>query len=136
MLPNDIATRRRDAAAERLQHVGIWQTPRNGRLGDQPLGTFARWPNFTGFDEFYGFLGGETNQWSPAVYHNLNRVETPDDPDYHFMNDMATQAIKWIRFQQSLTPDKPFFTYFAPGAVHAPHHVPEVVYQEATGPLR
>ncbi|MGB8329804.1 MAG: hypothetical protein WCE62_06730 [Polyangiales bacterium] len=64
-----------------------------------------------GFDEFYGLLRGETKQWSPAVYHNQNRVEAPDDPDYPFMNDMATQAIHWMRFQQSLTPDKPFFVY-------------------------
>tara|TARA_R110002049_G_scaffold50370_3_gene143172 strand:+ start:225387 stop:227750 length:2364 start_codon:yes stop_codon:yes gene_type:complete len=125
MLPNDIAT-----IAETLRLNG-YSTSAYGKHHEtavweiSPSGPFDRWPNFTGFDEFYGFLGGETNQWAPAVYHNLNRIETPDDPDYHFMNDMATQAIQWIRFQQSLTPDKPFFTYFAPGAVHAPHHVPK-----------
>lgn len=90
-----------------------------------PSGPLTRWPNHQGFDKFYGFLGGETNQWSPMIYDNLNPVEPPDDPDYHFMKDMTTQAINWVRFQQSLTPDKPFFIYFTPGAVHAPHHVPK-----------
>ncbi len=90
-----------------------------------PSGPFTRWPNLAGFDEFYGFMGGETNQWSPAVYHNQNPIEVPNDPDYHFMNDMTTKAINWMRAQQSLTPNKPFMMYFAPGAVHAPHHVPE-----------
>ena len=90
-----------------------------------PSGPFDRWPALQGFDEFYGFLGGETNQWSPSVHHNRNIVETPEDPNYHFMTDMTDHAIDWIKFQQALTPDKPFFTYFAPGAVHAPHHVPQ-----------
>lgn len=90
-----------------------------------PSGPFRRWPNASGFDEFYGFMGGETNQWAPAVYHNQNPIEIPEDPDYHFMNDMTTKAINWMRFQQSLTPEKPFMMYFTPGAVHAPHHVPQ-----------
>jgi arylsulfatase len=125
MLPGDIAS-----IGEMLRLNG-YSTSAFGKWHEtavweiSPSGPFDRWPNRQGFDEFYGFLGGETNQWAPAVYHNQNRVETPDDPDYHFMNDMATKAIEWIRFQQALTPDKPFLTYFAPGAVHAPHHVPQ-----------
>lgn len=92
-----------------------------------PSGPLARWPTMRGFDKFYGFLGGETNQWSPAIYDGVTPVDNPakGDPDYHFMNDMTTQSINWIKNQQSLTPDKPFFVYFAPGAVHAPHHVPK-----------
>lgn len=92
-----------------------------------PSGPLTRWPTLSGFDKFYGFLGGETNQWSPAIYDGVTPVEDPanGDPDYHFMNDMTTQAINWVRSQQSLTPDKPFFVYFAPGATHAPHHVPQ-----------
>ncbi|MBK7949629.1 MAG: arylsulfatase [Deltaproteobacteria bacterium] len=88
-------------------------------------GPFDRWPTRSGFDKFYGFIGGETNQWAPAVYDGITRVEVPDDPDYHFTNDMTNQAIAWMRFQQSLTPDKPFFVYFATGATHAPHHAPK-----------
>ena len=133
MLPNDVAT-----VAEMLRQNG-YSTAAYGKHHEtavweiSPSGPFDRWPNHKGFDEFYGFLGGETNQWAPAVYHNLNRVETPDDPDYHFMNDMATQSIKWMRFQQALTPEKPFFVYFAPGAVHAPHHVPASYIEKYKG---
>ena len=90
-----------------------------------PSGPTDRWPTRSGFDKFYGFIGGETNQWSPAIYEDMTRVELPNDPNYHLMTDLANQAIKWIGSQKALTPDKPFFTYFAPGATHAPHHVPK-----------
>src|SRR5512135_384154 len=90
-----------------------------------PSGPTDRWPTRAGFDEFYGFFGGETNQWAPFLYHGMNPVEIPKDPNYHFMTDMTNKAIDWMRFQKSLTPDKPFFMYFAPGATHAPHHVPK-----------
>lgn len=84
-----------------------------------------RWPTRSGFEKFYGFIGGETNQWAPLVYDGVTLVETPEDPNYHFTTDMTNQAISWVRFQQALSPDKPFFMYFAPGATHAPHHVPK-----------
>jgi arylsulfatase len=87
-------------------------------------GPYDRWPTRSGFDKFYGFIGGETNQWAPAIYDGVVRVEHPRDPNYHFTTDMTNQAIAWARFQKSMTPDKPFFMYYAPGAVHAPHHVP------------
>ena len=90
-----------------------------------PSGPTDRWPTRSGFDKFYGFIGGETNQWSPLLYDGLTQIETPKDPNYHFMTDMTNQAIHWMRYQKSLTPDKPFFMYFAPGATHAPHHVPK-----------
>jgi arylsulfatase len=88
-------------------------------------GPTDRWPTRSGFDKFYGFIGGETNQWSPAIYEDMSRVEIPKDTNYHFMTDMTNQAIKWTNAQKALTPDKPFFTYFAPGATHAPHHAPK-----------
>ncbi len=88
-------------------------------------GPTDRWPTRQGFDKFYGFMGGETNQWAPLVYDGTSQVELPHDPDYNFMTDMTDQAIKWVKAQKSLTPDRPFFIYFAPGATHAPHHVPE-----------
>lgn len=84
-----------------------------------------RWPTRQGFEKFYGFIGGETNQWAPLVYDGVTKIEVPADPNYHFTTDMANQAIAWVRAQQSLTPDRPFFVYFAPGATHAPHHVPQ-----------
>jgi arylsulfatase len=88
-------------------------------------GSMDRWPHRQGFDKFYGFFGGETNQWAPFVYDGTHVVELPEDPNYHFMNDMTNQAVAWMKYQKALTPDKPFFMYFAPGATHAPHHVPQ-----------
>ena len=90
-----------------------------------PSGPTDRWPTRSGFDKFYGFMGGETNQWAPAIYDGMTKIETPKDPNYHFMTDMTNQAVKWMQSVKSLTPDKPFFIYFAPGATHAPHHVPK-----------
>jgi arylsulfatase len=88
-------------------------------------GPYSTWPTFSGFEKFYGFLGGETNHWAPLLYDGVTKVELPGDPAYHFMTDMTNQAITWVRFQQTMTPDRPFFIYFAPGATHAPHHVPK-----------
>ena len=88
-------------------------------------GPTDRWPTRSGFDKFYGFFGGETDQWNPTLYDGMARVPTPHYPGYNFMTDMTNQAISWMKFQKALTPDKPFFIYFAPGATHAPHHVPQ-----------
>ena len=90
-----------------------------------PSGPTDRWPTRSGFDKFYGFIGGETNQWAPLLYDGMNQVEPSHDPNYNFMTDMTNHAIDWMQYQKSLTPDKPFFIYFAPGATHAPHHVPK-----------
>lgn len=88
-------------------------------------GPFDRWPTHQGFDKFYGFIGGETDQWYPLIYDGVTRVTPPKMENYHFTIDMTNQAIGWVKAQQSMTPDKPFFMYFATGAVHAPHHVPK-----------
>ena len=87
-------------------------------------GPFDRWPTRQGFDKFYGFIGGETDQWSPLIFDGVRRINPPRTEGYHFTQDMTDQAINWVKAQQSMTPDKPFFVYFATGAVHAPHHVP------------
>jgi len=87
-------------------------------------GPHDRWPTRQGFDKFYGFLGGETNQWAPYIYDGTHPVELPEDPEYHFLTDMTDQTVAWIRYQKALTPERPFFIYYAPGATHAPHHVP------------
>jgi len=100
----------------KCHEVPPWEISNNGPQD--------RWPTRSGFEKFYGFLGGETNQWSPSLYDGVTLVETPEDPNYHFTTDMTNQAIAWVKTQQSLQPDKPFFIYFAPGATHAPHHVP------------
>ncbi|MDR4505040.1 MAG: sulfatase-like hydrolase/transferase [Candidatus Scalindua sp.] len=111
----------------KCHEVAVWEI--------SPSGPLTRWPTLSGFDKFYGFLGGETNQWSPALYDGITPVENPSkgDPNYHFMNDMTSKAINWIRAQQSLTPDKPFFVYFVPGATHAPHHVPKSYIKKHEG---
>lgn len=90
-----------------------------------PAGPQDRWPTRSGFEKFYGFLGGETNQYAPTIYDGVTLVEPPSDPNYHFTVDMTDQAVNWLQFQQALAPDKPFFMYYAPGATHAPHHVPK-----------
>jgi arylsulfatase len=90
-----------------------------------PSGPYDRWPTHSGFDKFYGFIGGETNQWSPLIFDGTTPLPTPHAPGYHFTVDMADQAIAWTRAQHTLTPDKPFFIYFATGATHAPHQVPK-----------
>jgi arylsulfatase A-like enzyme len=79
-----------------------------------------------GFEHFYGFIGAETNQWAPALYRDTVPIE-PDrtaEEGYHFTEDLTDKAIEWVNQQKALMPDKPFFIYLAPGAAHAPHHVP------------
>jgi len=104
------------AAFGKWHETAVWEA--------SVAGPFDRWPTRQGFDKFYGFIGGETNQWAPFLYDGTAVVELPDDPNYHFMNDMTEKARAWIKYQKALTPDKPSFIYFAPGATHAPHHVP------------
>lgn len=90
-----------------------------------PGGPFDRWPTGLGFQHFYGFLQGDTNQWAPALYENTSPVDPPvGDPNYILDRDLADKAIAWIRTQRAATPDKPFFVYYAPGTSHAPHHAP------------
>ena len=97
-------------------------------------GPYDRWPTGSGFDKFYGFIGGETNQWHPMVYDGTTRVyPNVDAPGYHFTNDMTDQALAWMNTQQSLTPDKPFYMYFATGATHAPHHAPKEFVKKYKG---
>ena len=98
----------------------MWQT--------SPVGPFDAWPTGGGgFEYFYGFIGGEANQWYPTLYEGTTPVEPEKTPEegYHLVEDMTDKAIAWIGQQKALAPDKPFFVYFAPGATHAPHHVPK-----------
>jgi arylsulfatase len=90
------------------------------------MGPFDSWPTGSGFEYFYGFIGGETNQYAPAIYNGTVAVEPDRTPEegYHFTEDITDRAIEWVRQQKALMADKPFFVYFAPGATHAPHHVP------------
>ena len=92
-----------------------------------PMGPFDQWPTGSGFEHFYGFVGGEANQYYPGLYEGTTPVEPPRTPEdgYTLTEDLADRAITWVRQQKALMPDKPFFVYFAPGATHAPHHVPQ-----------
>jgi arylsulfatase A-like enzyme len=104
----------------KCHEVPVWQT--------SPMGPFDQWPTGGGgFEYFYGFLGGETNQWDPAIYEGTTPVEPPKTAEegYHFTEDMTDKAVSWVRQQKALMADKPFFMYFALGACHAPHHVPK-----------
>ena len=88
-------------------------------------GPYDRWPagRLVGFDYFYGFLAGESSQWEPAIVRNTTRVETPEHEKYHFTDDIAGEAVSWMRRQNAIAPDQPFFLYWAPGASHGPHHI-------------
>jgi arylsulfatase len=104
----------------KCHEVPVWET--------SPAGPFDAWPSGGGgFEYFYGFIGGEANQWYPTLYEGTTPVEVEKTPEegYHLVEDMTDKAMKWVAQQKALTPDKPFFIYFAPGATHAPHHVPK-----------
>jgi arylsulfatase A-like enzyme len=104
----------------KCHEVPVWQT--------SPMGPFDAWPSGGGgFETFYGFIGGENNQWDPALYDGTTPVEPPATAEegYHLTEDLTDRAVAWIQQQKALMPDKPFFVYFAPGATHAPHHVPK-----------
>ncbi|MDM0017166.1 arylsulfatase [Variovorax saccharolyticus] len=104
----------------KCHEVPVWET--------SSVGPFDAWPTGGGgFEYFYGFVGGEANQWYPSLYEGTNPVEPKKTPEegYHLMEDMTDKAMAWIGQQKALAPDKPFFAYFAPGATHAPHHVPK-----------
>jgi len=104
----------------KCHEVPVWET--------SPVGPFDQWPSGGGgFEYFYGFIGGECNQWYPALFEGTTPIEVDKTPEegYHLMEDMTDKAIKWIGQQKMLAPSKPFFVYFAPGATHAPHHVPK-----------
>jgi arylsulfatase len=104
----------------KCHEVPVWEA--------SPMGPFEHWPSGGGgFEYFYGFIGGENNQWDPALYEGTTPIEPPATPEagYHLTEDLADHAVNWIRQQKALMPDKPFFVYFSPGATHAPHHVPK-----------
>jgi arylsulfatase A-like enzyme len=132
--PGNSSVRPKDKApiAETLQLNG-YSTAQFGKCHEvpvwevSPVGPFNQWPTGSGFEYFYGFVGGEANQYYPGLYEGTTPVEPPKLPEdgYTLTGDLADRAITWVRQQKALTPDKPFFMYFAPGATHAPHHVPK-----------
>lgn len=127
LIPNHCAP-----LAKTLQYNG-YSTAQFGKCHEVPAyetsgaGPFNHWPTGQGFEHFYGFVGGETHQYYPAVYEGTTPIEVEGGPEdgYHFTADMTDKCINWMLQQKALLPDKPFFCYFAPGATHAPHHVPK-----------
>lgn len=128
VLPNSMAP-----LAKTLKYNG-YNTAQFGKCHEVPVwqsssvGPYDQWPTGGGgFEYFYGFLGGEANQWYPSLYQGTTPVEPEKTPEegYHLVEDMTDKAVNWIGQQKALAPDKPFFMYFAPGATHAPHHVPK-----------
>ncbi|MDF1604129.1 arylsulfatase [Nocardioides sp. YIM 152315] len=112
----------------KCHEVPVWQT--------SPMGPFDAWPSGGGgFETFYGFIGGENNQWDPALYDGTTPVDPPatEEEGYHLTEDLADRAVSWMRQQKALMPDRPFFVYFAPGATHAPHHVPKEWIEKYAG---
>ena len=104
------------AAFGKMHQTPVWETSLpdllpDGRLATASKSSMAFWRR--------------TNQWAPLIFDGVTHVEPPHTPGYNFMTDMTDQAIAWMRFQHTMTPDKPFFIYFAPGALHAPHHTPK-----------
>ena len=126
---NTVMTKSTATMAEVLRQNG-YNTAWFGKNHNVPgwlssaAGPFDLWPTGLGFEYFYGFVGGDCNQWAPAVYEGTTPIEPQHGKeDYHFDADIADQAVHWIQEQHSLAPDKPFFAYYVPGATHAPHHV-------------
>jgi arylsulfatase A-like enzyme len=115
----------------KCHEVPVWET--------SPAGPFDAWPTGGGgFEYFYGFLGGEANQWYPSLYEGTIPIEVKKTPEegYHLMEDMTDKAINWIGQQKALIPDKPFFVYFAPGAVSRPAPRPAGMGGQVQGQVR
>jgi arylsulfatase len=114
--------------AEVLKNYG-YSTSAFGKWHNTPadqttaMGPFDKWPTGYGFEYFCGFMAGETSQYEPRLYENTNPVEPPHDETYHLTEDMADKALAWLSRHESYAKDKPFMMYWAPGAVHGPHHI-------------
>ncbi|WNY25209.1 arylsulfatase [Methanolapillus millepedarum] len=130
--PGNLSTRPKTVTPmAQVLRLNGYSTAQFGKCHETPAwettasGPFDHWPTFSGFDKFYGFLAGETNQYHPALNDGVTLIEPPKKENYHLTEDLADQCILWMKTQKAMTPDKPFFVYFAPGATHAPHHAPE-----------
>ena len=123
VIPKSSAT-----VAEVLKEYG-YKTSAFGKWHNTPatettsMGPKDRWPNGYGFEYFYGFMAGETSQYEPRLVENYNYVEPPVDDKYHLTEDLAEKALTWLDEHQSFSPDKPFFMYWTPGAVHGPQQI-------------
>lgn len=133
VIPKDTAT-----VAEILRQNG-YITSWFGKNHNTPvyetsaMGPFDHWPNGLGFDHFYGFMAGDTNQIRPYLFENQTPLGTPDEDGYFLSVDLADHAIDWLADVEAIQPDKPWFTYFAPAATHAPHQAPKALIERFAG---
>ncbi|MEZ5281728.1 MAG: arylsulfatase [Acidimicrobiales bacterium] len=111
--------------------VGKWHLTPDEHNG--PTGPFDRWPLGQGFDRYYGFLSGETDQWHPDLWEDNHRVDPPPTPGYHLTADLADRAIRWIGEHRTIDSTRPFFLHFATGAPHSPHHAPRDLIESYAG---
>ncbi len=98
-----------------------------------PMGPYDHWPNGLGFDHFYGFMAGDTNQLRPYLFENQTALGTPTASDYYLSVDLADHVIDWLKKSEAIQPDRPWFTYFAPAATHAPHQAPKDLIDKFAG---
>jgi arylsulfatase len=138
---NSLMSRSVGTVAEMLKYNG-YTTAWFGKDHNVPdwhssmAGPFDYWPTGLGFDYFFGFLGGDANQWHTPIYENTVPYEAPEQRGSnpkHFNEILADKAIAWIRMQHSIAPQKPFFAYYATGGTHAPHHAPQAWIDKFTG---
>jgi arylsulfatase A-like enzyme len=114
---------RPDPARQRLQHLVVRQGPQRARVPGSQAGPFDQWPTGMGFEYFYGFVGGDANQWQPNLFRNTTQIYPFDGRrGWNLVTAMADDAIDWITDMHQIDPSKPFFVKYAPGATHAPHH--------------
>ncbi|HYV13705.1 MAG TPA: arylsulfatase [Pyrinomonadaceae bacterium] len=120
------------SVAQVLRDAG-WTTLWIGKNHNVPVDAFSigatkkKWPLGLGYDRFYGFIGGETNQWYPTLIEDNHFIDQPYQPEdgYHLSKDLADKAITFIRDSKQSEPDKPWYMWYCPGANHAPHHAPQ-----------
>jgi len=111
--------------------LGKWHLAPDEHTG--PTGPFDRWPLGQGFERFYGFTAGETDQWHPDLIEDNRRIELPKDNNYHLTQDLVDHAIEWISLQKAVNEEKPFYMYLSLGAVHSPHHAPKEYIERYKG---
>jgi arylsulfatase A-like enzyme len=130
---NSLIPKSSGSVGEGLRENG-YNTSWYGKMHNVPdwmssqAGPFDLWPSGLGFEYFYGFLGGDTDQWHPALFENTRPIEPGPylgNPNYHLDHDLADRAISWVRMQHAVAPKKPWFMYYATGTAHAPHHAPK-----------
>ena len=124
-IPKEQCVDRRRAEGLRLQHGGLGKWHNTPAEETTVAGPFENWPTGLGFEYFYGFLAGEASQYEPNLVRNTTVVLPPKSPEegYHLSEDLADDAIKWLNNHKALQADKPFFMYWASGAIHGPHHI-------------